>query len=125
VLGHPVAKDTKIFFPPWVTNHDTQLWGPDAGEFKPERWIDSQTGKPNNTGGANTNYAFLTFLHGPRSCIGQNFARAELRTLVAAFAGAFSWSLANPAEPVVFAGLVTTKPRDGLKVKLTKVREWQ
>ncbi|OQV00908.1 hypothetical protein CLAIMM_06343 [Cladophialophora immunda] len=79
LIGHPVAAGTKFIMSPWAVNNDPELWGPDAHEFKPERWIDPESGKPNQTGGASTNYATLTFLHGQRSCIGQNFARAELR----------------------------------------------
>ncbi|OAP56265.1 hypothetical protein AYL99_09444 [Fonsecaea erecta] len=120
LMGHPVAAGTKFIMSPWAVNNDPELWGPDAHEFKPERWIDLETGKPNQTGGASTNYATLTFLHGQRSCIGQNFARAELRALVAAFAGAFEWALLNPDEEVVPAGVITSKPRDGLKVTLKR-----
>ncbi|KIW34900.1 uncharacterized protein PV07_01643 [Cladophialophora immunda] len=124
LIGHPVAAGTKFIMSPWAVNNDPELWGPDAHEFKPERWIDPESGKPNQTGGASTNYATLTFLHGQRSCIGQNFARAELRALVAAFAGAFEWALLNPDEEVVPAGVITSKPRDGLKVALKRVKAW-
>lgn len=124
VLGgqHRLAAGTGIFISPWAINKDPAIWGPDAAEFKPERWIDPVTNKPNQTGGAASNYAFLTFLHGPRSCIGQNFARAELRALVAAFVVAFECSLADPELKIVPAGMVTTKPRGGLNVKLTRVQ---
>ncbi|KIY02304.1 uncharacterized protein Z520_02442 [Fonsecaea multimorphosa CBS 102226] len=124
VIGHLVAAGTRFIMSPWAVNNDPELWGPDAHEFKPERWIDLETGKPNQTGGASTNYATLTFLHGQRSCIGQNFARAELRAMVAAFAGAFEWALLNPNEKVVPAGVITSKPRDGLKVTLKRVKSW-
>ncbi|KAH0837735.1 hypothetical protein AYO21_09358 [Fonsecaea monophora] len=124
LIGHPVAAGTKFIMAPWAVNNDPELWGPDAQEFRPERWIDPETGKPNQTGGASTNYAILTFLHGQRSCIGQNFARAELRALVAAFVGAFEWALLHPEEEVVPAGIVTSKPRDGLVVTLKRVKPW-
>lgn len=100
------------------------MWGPGASEFDPGRWIEPKTGKPNQSGGASTNYAFLTFLHGPRSCIGQGFARAELRALVAAFVGAFDFTMADPDEEVIPAGVVTTKPKNGLKLRLTKIESW-
>ncbi|KIW89822.1 uncharacterized protein Z519_09251 [Cladophialophora bantiana CBS 173.52] len=124
LMGHPIAAGTKIIMAPWAVNNDPELWGPDAHVFKPERWIDPETGKPNQTGGASTNYATMTFLHGQRSCIGQNFARAELRALVAAFVGAFEWTLLNPDEEVVPAGIITSKPRDGLNVTLKRVKQW-
>jgi cytochrome P450 len=124
LLDQPIAAGTRLIISPWAINKSPTIWGPGADEFKPERWIDSETGKPNQTGGASTNYAIMTFLHGPRSCIGQGFARAELRALVAAFVAAFEWTMADHNEEVIAGGIVTTKPKDGLRVKLTKARDW-
>jgi cytochrome P450 len=119
---------TEIFISPWAINRSPDLWGPDSEEFKPERWIDIDevTGeeRPNNSGGADSNYCQLTFLHGPRSCIGQNFAKAELRCLVAAFINVFGWSLDTPVEEVMPAGVITIKPKTGLQLKLKKVGAW-
>ena len=106
---------------PWAVNRQRELWGDDAEEFKPERWIED--GKPNNSGGADSNYSLLTFLHGPRSCIGQGFAKAELRCLVAAFIKVFSWELDMKEDPVP-AGVITIKPEKGLHVKLNTVGKW-
>ena len=74
-------------------------------------------------GGAESNYSFLTFLHGPRSCIGEKFARAELRALMAAFVGSFEMALADPLEKVVVGGTITSKPVNGMRLKLQPV-EW-
>lgn len=76
------------------------------------------TGKPNNNGGAESNYALLTFLHGPRSCIGQGFARAELRALVAAWVLSFEFEMARLGEVLVPEGMVTVKPRGGLHLRV-------
>ncbi len=122
LLAQPIAAGTILTVAPWAINHSPELWGPDADEFKPERWINSHTGRPNLTGGVDTNYAFLTFLHGPRSCIGQGFARAELRALVAAFVGTFEWTMADPKEEVIPAIVITVKPKNGLNIKLRRAR---
>jgi cytochrome P450 len=61
----------------------------------------------------------MTFLHGPRSCIGQNFARAEMRCLLAPVVGAFEWELAMDPADVIPGGAVTIKPAKGLRLKLT------
>jgi cytochrome P450 len=124
VLGYKVPKGTRVIMPPWAINRSPELWGPDAEEFIPDRWIDQTTGKPNNSGGAANNYAIMTFLHGPRSCIGQGFAKAELRCLVAAFVGVLQLDLVNPDQVARPGGMITLKPVGGLKLKLKVAREW-
>ena len=123
ILSHPVPAHTQVLLSPWATNRSPSLWGPSASEFVPERWIDydpdkgmkPEEGRPNNHGGSNSNYSNLTFLHGPRSCIGQGFAKAELRALVAAFVGCYEWRMADPDENIIAAGVVTTKPANGMR----------
>lgn len=61
---------TSVIISPWAINRSASFWGEDALEFKPGRWINAD-GSPNKTGGAMSNYSNMTFLHGPRSCIGQ------------------------------------------------------
>jgi cytochrome P450 len=73
-------------------------------------------------GGAESNYSFLTFLHGPRSCIGEKFARAELRALVAAFVGSFEMEMADPNEKVLPGGTITSKPVGGMKLRVKEVK---
>ncbi|KIW06824.1 uncharacterized protein PV09_02504 [Verruconis gallopava] len=124
LLGSFIPKGTEIMIAPWAVNRSRELWGEDACVFRPERWIDADTGRPNNTGGADSNYSLLTFLHGPRSCIGQGFAKAELRCLVAAFTWAFEWRLNMREEDVVPAGVITIKPEHGLHLKLRAIGRW-
>jgi len=121
ITGRPVPKGTEIVISAWAINRSPKLWGQEALVFNPERWIDVDgqgNRRPNYNGGADSNYSQLTFLHGPRSCIGQNFARAELRCLAVAFVRAFEWELVGRAEDVVPFGAVTTKPKSGLHLRL-------
>lgn len=115
--GQPIPKDTVIVLSIWFMNRSPELWGADAEKFRPERWI-SDTGKPNQNGGASSNYEFLTFLHGPRSCIGQGFAKAEMRCLLAAMVGSFSWELGMDEDKILPRGVITIKPANGLHLKL-------
>ncbi|KAK7553582.1 putative P450 monooxygenase [Phyllosticta citricarpa] len=115
-----IPKGTQLILSPWAINRSPRLWGADSETFKPDRWIDAN-GKANNHGGASSNYCQLTFLHGPRSCIGQRFAQSELRALLASFVGRFEWDLAMPEDQVIPAGVITTKPKHGMKLKVRKV----
>ncbi|KAI9658858.1 MAG: hypothetical protein M1831_003884 [Alyxoria varia] len=123
-LGNEVLPvGTTVLMSPWATNRSHHHWGPDADEFRPQRWI-NEDGTPNNTGGSRSNYSLMTFLHGPRSCIGQGFARSELKCLLAAFVGIYEFELARPVEDYFPAGMITTKPNGGMWLKMNEVGGW-
>lgn len=117
LAGRPIKRGTEIVLSPWLVNRYTQIWGDDATEFKPERWI-TEDGRVDPTGRVASNYAHMTFLHGPRACIGQGFARAELRCLLAASVGAIRWELDMVEEEVVPGGVITIRPMNGLFLRL-------
>lgn len=121
ISGHPIQAGSEIIIAPWLVNRYTEIWGPDATEFIPGRWI-SGDGRANNTGGVSNNYGHMTFLHGPRGCIGQGFAKAELRCLLAAFAAGLEWELDMPREDVFPGGVITIRPVNGMYLKLRKAR---
>ncbi|KAL8977338.1 MAG: hypothetical protein Q9205_006837 [Flavoplaca limonia] len=121
ICGQYVPKGTKIILCPAAVNSSKALWGPDAMEFNPERWL--APGQA-NSGGAPSNYAFLTFLHGPRSCIGQAFAKAEFATLLAGLVGRFEMELENPEAAMKIQTGITARPKGGLNVKMRAVEGW-
>lgn len=121
IVRHVVPKGTELYMIPWVINCSHDLWGPTAHKFMLERWIDAHTGKPNNTGGAGSNYTVMTFLQGVHMCIGQAFSKAELCALVVTLVHAFEIELTYPDKPVTLVGIITTKPEGGLWIKLKRV----
>lgn len=64
VCGRFFEAGTTLSTPTYTTHRDVRVWGPDAREFKPERW--------QREGAANLEKAFLGFSYGPRACIGRN-----------------------------------------------------
>ncbi|KAI6354355.1 hypothetical protein MCOR25_008651 [Pyricularia grisea] len=151
ILGNFVPKGTRVFIGIWAINKSKELWGPDADQFRPERWLDDDDendkttangdnadgSEPDNqkssakraaSGGASSNYAFMTFLHGPRSCIGSGFAKAEFAVLLAAWIGRFEFRLRYEEEKdeanVEIKGGVTSRPAKGMHVKATVVEGW-
>jgi cytochrome P450 len=113
IQGAFVPAGTTVVICPWAVNTSTHLWGADAREFNPDRWLG--TGRA-NTGGADSNYAITTFLHGPRSCIGKEFA-----CLVAALIGRFELEFENGTWDLQIQGGITARPKGGLRVKLREV----
>jgi cytochrome P450 len=121
IVGQRIPKGMLIFIMAAAVNKSTELWGEDAGEFKPDRWMGPGRA---NTGGASSNYAFLTFLHGPRSCIGQGFAKAEFACLLAGLVGRFQMELADKNFELKVKGGITARPANGLPVRLTVCPDW-
>ena len=116
IAGEHIPNGTTIIIPAWGVNADCEFWGDDAADFVPERWLDLS-----RTGGSSSNFSFLTFLHGPRSCIGEKFARGELACLVAAWVRAFDTKLADEDYVPEIRGGLTVKPKNGLPVRIQLV----
>ncbi|KAH9460807.1 hypothetical protein Pst134EA_017123 [Puccinia striiformis f. sp. tritici] len=56
----------------WQIGRDVTVWGPDCGEFKPDRWFD-ETGRIKQFG----QFKFHAFNGGPRLCLGMSLAKFE------------------------------------------------
>jgi cytochrome P450 len=63
-------------------------------------------------------------LHGPRSCIGERFAKSELKALIAVFVGGVEVGLEFEGQVAEPAGVITTKPRGGMRLRLRKLEGW-
>ncbi|KAK8048549.1 cytochrome P450 [Apiospora phragmitis] len=129
VMGEHVPKGTRVIICPWAINYSTELWGADAAVFNPERWLaKDEHGNNKNKAASASNYAFLTFLHGPRSCIGQAFSKAEFACLLAAWIGRFEFELAVKREydekNMLIKGGITARPAKGLHVHARVVEGW-
>lgn len=100
---------------PWAINRLPEFWGKDADVFRPERWLEGPLAA---TGGARSAHALITFIHGPRSCIGQSFAKNEMRCILAALILRFKFEKTSPDQKIDMGGFVTIKPKGGLRLKL-------
>ncbi|KAF9778997.1 cytochrome P450 [Thelephora terrestris] len=78
-------------------NLNKDVWGPDAYEFRPERWLDMNE-KVESPVGVYGNLA--TFSGGYRSCIGWRFAVIELHTFLVTLVRQFDFSLADGGQEV-------------------------
>ncbi|KAF0637667.1 hypothetical protein FPSE5266_20286 [Fusarium pseudograminearum] len=124
-----VPKGTIVAYAAHISNRDSELWSsPALDTFDPERWMES--GKE-SSGGANSNYAMLTFSAGPKSCIGEAWTRAELPCLVGAMVGSFEIELVEgeQADGTVYPTVASKmgkvlKSRDGVFVRLRRLEDW-
>ncbi|KAE8909105.1 hypothetical protein PF005_g8339 [Phytophthora fragariae] len=76
--GTFVPKDARAVFSMYASARQPSVWGPDAADYKPERWIDAETGKLKNI----SSFQFVTFSAGPRQCIGMRLAMMEMMTVL-------------------------------------------
>ncbi|KAF7362826.1 Cytochrome P450 [Mycena venus] len=86
-----VPKGTTMYIAIAAANHNRRIWGEDALEFRPERWIngkaESVTTKMCGIYG-NT----MTFIGGGRSCIGFKFAQLEMKVVACVLLRTFKFS---------------------------------
>ncbi|OBT56753.1 hypothetical protein VE04_03925 [Pseudogymnoascus sp. 24MN13] len=128
IAGQLIPSGTRIAIPIKAVNWDKRLWGPDAHEFKPERWL-GPDGKLSGTGGANSKYSNLTFLQGTRACVAQVLVKAEMACVVGSWVGRFDLSLVDEtlldeANMKISGGSLSGKPLHGLHVKARVLEGW-
>ena len=56
--------------------------------------------------------------------MGEKFAKAEMKALLAVFVGTFKMEMADPTEVPIMAGAITVKPKNGMHLRLTKLEGW-
>ncbi|EJD03502.1 cytochrome P450 monooxygenase pc-1 [Fomitiporia mediterranea MF3/22] len=91
-----VPAHTSVIYSVFLMHRREDLWGPDANEFDPDRFLDYRLHKyltPNP-------FIFLPFNAGPRICLGQQFAYNEASFMLVRLLQAFDGvSLAEDAQP--------------------------
>lgn len=93
VAGQAFLKGTTFMIPLRAFNVSPKLWKSDPLVFDPERWLDDPA-----LGGAKDRNAFMTFSAGARICIGQRFARAELKHLLVGLIAKYKFTWAGTGE---------------------------
>ena len=79
----PIAKGTTIYIGIRASNLDKRTWGEDALEFKPERWLNGDSGINGKAKDIQGYHHILSFIDGPRMCLGRAFATAEFKVSLA------------------------------------------
>ncbi|KAA1468089.1 cytochrome P450 [Dentipellis sp. KUC8613] len=79
----PIAENTGIIISIIGVNRSIAIWGADAAEWKPERWLSPlpQSVADAHVPGVYSNT--MTFLGGGRACIGFKFSQLEMKVVLA------------------------------------------
>jgi cytochrome P450 len=96
---------------PWLLHRKQSLW-PDPHRFDPERFSPARAA-------ARPRFAYIPFGAGQRICIGAAFAMTEAILILATIAQRYRLRL-NPRHPVEPQGLITLRPRHGLRMYLER-----
>lgn len=110
-----IPAGTTIYVMANAINRLPMYWGPTANEFDPSRWRNlPETWTPN---------AFMTFLQGPRGCIGRKFAEVEMKTILCCLLSKFNFesdTTQQDPEDLKMWRLVL-RPRDGVSLVTTPI----
>ena len=90
VYGTFIPKGTRVGISPWVIHRDRSIFGKDADEWRPDRWLNCDEAQLKKM-----TRASFAFGGGTRTCIGKNISLLEIYKLLAALIQKFEISLAD------------------------------
>lgn len=105
-----VPKGAIVCYNIYAMHRRKDFYGPDAEEFRPERWED---------GRLQPRWEYLPFNGGPRICIGQRYALTEVSYVVVRMAQEFRLLESRDPGPWEESLTLTLCSRNGTKVSLT------
>ncbi|KAH1824146.1 hypothetical protein KXX27_000732 [Aspergillus fumigatus] len=102
-----VPKGGIVTYSVWSMHRREDIYGPDANEFRPERWADLRPG-----------WEYLPFNGGPRICVGQQYALTEAGYVTVRLAQQFAVLESRDPGPWEENLTLTLCSRNGTKVSL-------
>ncbi|CAJ2630132.1 unnamed protein product [Trifolium pratense] len=109
--GYSVKKGDLVSFQPYVMGRMKFLWGEDAEQFRPERWLDE-----NGNFMKESSFKFTAFQAGPRICIGKDFAYRQMKIYSAVLLGSHGFKLADQNKLAKYKIMLTLQIDGGLHV---------
>ncbi|PWA58108.1 cytochrome P450 [Artemisia annua] len=88
--GCTVKKGDVIAYLPYAMGRMKYIWGEDALDYKPERWLDN-----NGCFRSESPFKFTAFQAGPRTCLGREFAYRQTKIFSAILLGCFTFKLSD------------------------------
>ncbi|ESQ46097.1 hypothetical protein EUTSA_v10000679mg [Eutrema salsugineum] len=113
--GHKVDANWKILFSVYALGRMKAVWGEDASEFKPERWVSERNGGLKHE----PSFKFFVFNSGPRNCLGKKLSFLQMKIVAAEIIQNYDIKVAegHTIEP---ASSIVLHMKHGLKVTVAK-----
>ncbi|KAJ0661859.1 putative abieta-7,13-dien-18-ol hydroxylase [Helianthus annuus] len=108
--GLKIKKGDGVAFIPYPMGRMTYIWGDDAEEFRPERWLNNGVFQPESP------FKFTAFQGGPRICLGKEFAYRQMKILAAFLVYFYKFKLVDESEEVTYRTMFTLHMDKGLNV---------
>ncbi|GMN43034.1 hypothetical protein TIFTF001_012237 [Ficus carica] len=99
--GFKVKKGDGVYYMAYAMGRMPYIWGEDAPEFRPERWLKDGIFQPESP------FKFIAFHAGPRICLGKDFAYRQMKILSIALLSFFRFKLADETKPVNYKTMFT------------------
>ncbi|WCJ28604.1 cytochrome P450 family 704 subfamily A polypeptide 2 [Euphorbia peplus] len=109
--GFSVKKGDMIAYQPYAMGRMKFIWGDDALEYKPERWLNEDgLFQPQSP------FKFTAFQAGPRICLGKEFAYRQMKIFSAVLLSCFVFKLADENKTVNYRTMINLHVDGGLHV---------
>ncbi len=100
--GSFIPEGVAVGFNPYIIHRNKDIWGPDAEDFRPERWLrDESNGESEDAYKqrlAGMNSYDLSFGSGNHACMGKNLGLMEVYKIVATLVALYEFELADPRK---------------------------
>nr|BAK09428.1 cytochrome P450 [Postia placenta] len=106
VLGQHLKEGTVVSSPIYTLHTNEVVWGENAHEFYPERWLEASADAKKEM-----MRSFVPFSAGPRACLGRNLALQQLHVMFATIFRRYSFALENDAQLTIQESFVR-KPKN-------------
>ncbi|KLO10339.1 cytochrome P450 [Schizopora paradoxa] len=133
ITGLPVKKGSKVIISVMNANRDKRIWGEDAFDWNPERWLNPLPATVGKSKMPGIYHNTMSFLGGNRSCIGMKFAEIEMKMIIFVLLENFVFSIEKGTEirwtfqilqqPSIVLPNGKVDPRSQLPLKITWVKD--
>ncbi|KAJ6826238.1 cytochrome P450 704C1-like isoform X1 [Iris pallida] len=106
--GFKVMKGDGVTYTAYSMGRMTYLWGEDAEDFRPERWLENGVFRPESP------FKFVAFHAGPRICLGKEFAYRQMKILAAILLHFFKFKLEDDSMNATYRTMFTLHLANGL-----------